>query len=162
MLVPSIFGERNNSLVPFRGFEGIFPSDPFDLSPFFDGLADVDKTLYGKHAGKVMATDVRETDEGYEVDVNVPGFKKEDIALSLENGYLTVATQKSVNKDEEKKGKIIRQERYTGAMQRSFYVGEGLTEEDIKAKFEHGVLKLSIPKKEVQPAQTSHSIMIEG
>lgn len=157
MLAPSIF--NRNEVVPF-GFEDLFTPSPFET--FFGGFPEIDKTLYGKHAGKLMATDVRETEEGYEVDINVPGFKKEDIALTLKDGYLNVATQKSVNKDEEKKGKLIRQERYMGSMSRSFYVGESITEEDVKAKFEHGVLKLTIPKKEEKIEDKSHTIAIEG
>lgn len=157
MLAPSIF--NCNKVTPF-GFEDLLTPSPFET--FFGEFPDIDKTLYGKHAGKLMATDVRETEENYEVDVNVPGFRKEDITITLKDGYLSVATQKRVNKDEEKKGKLIRQERYTGSMSRSFYVGENITEEDIKAKFEHGVLKLTIPKKEEKVEDKAHTIEIEG
>jgi HSP20 family molecular chaperone IbpA len=81
--------------------------------------------LYGKNASRLMKTDVKETDEGYEVDVDLPGFNKDEIKLDLNNGYLTISTEKSLNK--ENKGKMLRQERYVGTMQRSFYVGESIT-----------------------------------
>ena len=110
-----------------------------------------------------MKTDVKETDEGYEVDVDLPGFKKEEIKLNLANGYLTIATEKALEKKQEnKKGKVLRQERYSGTMQRSFYVGDSVTEEDIKAKYENGVLSLTIPKKELQKVNEKKQILIEG
>ncbi|MBQ4167533.1 MAG: Hsp20/alpha crystallin family protein, partial [Clostridia bacterium] len=137
MLYPTIF---NDSLF----------DDLFDITfPMVRDMGDVDKKLYGKHAAHVMKTDVHEHDEGYEVDIDLPGFKKDEITLSLENGVLTVSAAKGLDESEkDKKGKLIRQERYMGSMQRSFYVGKNLTDEDIKAKFEDGVLKLSVPKKE--------------
>ena len=108
-------------------------------------------------------TDVHEHDDHYEMHIDLPGFKKDEITLTLENGYLTVAAAKGLDMDkEDKKGKVIRQERYAGAMQRSFYVGEGITEEDIKAKYEHGVLSLTIPKKNVPQLPEKKVIMIEG
>ena len=135
MLMPSIFGEN------------LFNDDWMDF-----GFPEVDKALYGKHANNVMKTDVKETDTGYEVDIDLPGFKKDEINAQLDNGYLTISAAKGLDKDEkDKKGKYIRKERYAGAMQRSFYVGEYVTQEDIKAKFEDGVLKLEIPKKEAKP-----------
>ena len=111
-----------------------------------------------------MKTDIREHDAGYEVDIDLPGFKKDEISIELENGYLTVSAAKGLDKDEEdKKGKYIRKERYAGAMQRSFYVGEDITEEDIKAEFKHGLLKLFVPKKEAKPAvEQKKTISIEG
>ena len=112
-----------------------------------------------------MKTDVREQEDSYEVDMDLPGFKKEDLKLELQNGYLTVSAGKSLDKDEKEKktGKVIRQERYTGSMARSFYVGDEITEEDVKAKFEDGVLKLVIPKKEDKKAIEEHkTISIEG
>ncbi|MBO5985312.1 MAG: Hsp20/alpha crystallin family protein, partial [Lachnospiraceae bacterium] len=116
-----------------------------------------------KHAAQVMKTDVHEQENGYEVDIDLPGFKKDEITLSLENGYLTVGAAKGLDKDEkDKKGKLIRQERYAGSMQRSFFVGENVTEEDVKAKFEDGVLKLAIPKKEAPKIPEKKTIMIEG
>jgi HSP20 family molecular chaperone IbpA len=146
MLMPSIFGEN------------LFNDDWMDF-----GFPEVDKALYGKHAGNVMKTDVKETDTGYEVDIDLPGFKKDEINAQLDNGYLTISAAKGLDKDEkDKKGKYIRKERYAGAMSRSFYVGEGITQEDIKAKYESGILRLSIPKKEAKQVETTKRIAIEG
>ena len=143
MLLPSIFGE---SL----------------LDDWMD-FGDVERKLYGRHAANVMKTDVHEHDEGYELDIDLPGFKKDEIKLSLDNGYLSVSAAKSLDKDKKNiKGKIIRQERYAGSMQRSFYVGDNITETEIKAKFEDGVLKLSIPKKEAEKIPETKTIAIEG
>ena len=148
MLLPSIFGE--NLLDDWMDF------------PRMD-FGDVDRKLYGKRAAQVMKTDVHEHDDKYELDIDLPGFKKDEIKLSLENGYLSVSAAKGLDKEEkDKKGKLIRQERYAGAMQRSFYVGEHITEEDIKAKFEDGVLKLNVPKKEAPKVPEKKTIMIEG
>ena len=141
--------------------EGLF--DDWMRFPTFHDFDDVEKKLYGRHAAHVMKTDVHENDEGYEVDIDLPGFKKDELNLRLENGYLTVSAAKGLDKDEKsKKGRIIRQERYAGAMERSFYVGEAITEEDVKAKFEDGVLRLCIPKKDAQELPEHKSIMIEG
>ena len=126
-------------------------------------VPDIDRKLYGKHASHVMKTDVHEEDNGYEVDIDLPGFKKDEIQLSLDNGYLCVGATKARDNDKKnRKGKIIRQERYMGSMQRSFYVGDGVKEEDIKAKFEDGVLKLDIPKKEETKVPEKKLIAIEG
>ena len=127
---------------------------------FFRGFGRPEHVLYGKNASRLMKTDVKETDEGYEVDVDLPGFSKDEIKLDLNNGYLTISTEKSLNK--ENKGKMLRQERYVGTMQRSFYVGESITEDDIKAKFENGVLSLMIPKKEAPKVPEKKQILIEG
>ena len=146
MLMPSIFGEN------------LFNDDWMDF-----GFPEVDKALYGKHANNVMKTDVKETDTGYEVDIDLPGFKKDEINAQLDNGYLTISAAKGLDKDEkDKKGKYIRKERYAGAMSRSFYVGEGLTQEDIKAKYEDGILRLSVPKKEAKAVENKKYIAIEG
>ena len=111
----------------------------------------------------MMKTDIREHDAGYELDIDLPGFKKDEINVELENGYLTISATKGLDKDEQdKKGKYIRRERYAGAMQRSFYVGDEVTQEDIKAKFEDGILRLSIPKKDAQAVETKKTIAIEG
>lgn len=116
--------------------------------------------LYGKHAKNMMKTDVKETENGYEVAVDLPGFKKDEISLELKDGYLTITASKGLDKDEEdKKGRMIRQERYAGAMSRSFYVGDGITEEDVKAKFENGVLMLNIPKKEEKPQEPERKLI---
>ena len=146
MLMPSIFGEN------------LFNDDWMDF-----GFHEVDKALYGKHANNVMKTDVKETDTGYEVDIDLPGFKKDEINAQLDNGYLTISAAKGLDKDEkDKKGKYIRKERYAGAMSRSFYVGEGITQEDIKAKYEDGILRLSVPKKEAKAVEDKKYIAIEG
>ncbi len=146
MLMPSIFGEN------------LFNDDWMDF-----GFPEVDKALYGKHAGHVMKTDVKETDAGYEVDIDLPGFKKDEISAKLDDGYLTISASKGLDKDEKnKEGKYIRKERYAGAMSRSFYVGGAVTEEDIKAKYEDGILRLSIPKKETKAVENKKYIAIEG
>lgn len=151
MLYPTIFGE------------GLF-DDLMNFSfPRFRDFDDTERKLYGKNAAHVMKTDVREHDDQFEVDIDLPGFKKEEIQLNLESGYLTVSAAKALEEQKNnKQGKLIRQERYTGTMQRSFYVGENVTEEDIKAKFEDGVLKLNIPKKEAVRIPEKKTIMIEG
>jgi len=125
---------------------------------------DVDKVLYGKHAKNVMKTDVKETDNSYEVDIDLPGFKKDEIEAKLENGYLTISAAKGLDKEEkdEKDGKYIRKERYSGAMSRFFYVGDELKQEDIKAKYQDGILKLSVPKEEPKKVETTKHIAIEG
>ena len=150
MLVPSIFGEN------------LF--DDFMDFPFNDDFWGRKNPLYGKNAKRMMKTDIRETEGSYELDVDLPGSKKDEIKASLENGYLTISAAKGLDKDEkDKDGKYIRQERYAGAMSRSFYVGDEVTQEDIKAKYEDGILKLSIPKKEKKPAvEQDNHIAIEG
>ena len=148
-MLPSIFGET------------LF--DDFFGFPTFPEFRNIDKALYGKHAAREMKTDVHEHDDHYEVDIDLPGFQKDQIKLELENGYLTVSAAKGLDKDEtDKKGKVIRQERYAGALQRSFYVGDNVTEEDIAAKYENGVLKLSVPKKDAPKLPEKKVIMIEG
>ena len=146
MLMPSIFGEN------------LFNDDWMHF-----GFPEVDKALYGKHAGNVMKTDVKETEAGYEVDIDLPGFKKDEINAKLDNGYLTISAAKGLDKDEQdKNGKYIRRERYAGSMSRSFYVGEGVTEEDIKAKYEDGILRLVVPKKDAKAVENNRYIAIEG
>ncbi len=149
--LPTVFGEN---------LMDVF--DDFDRS-FFRGFDNIDHTLYGKHAQHMMKTDVKELEDSYEVDIDLPGFKKDEIHLELNNGYLTISTEKTLEKDNEgKKGKMLRQERYSGVMQRSFFVGEHLTEEDIKASYDSGVLHVIIPKKEAPKAPEKKTILIEG
>ena len=144
--MPSIFGEN------------LFNDDWMNFS-----FPEVDKELYGKHAGNVMKTDVRETDSGYEVDIDLPGFKKDEINAQLDNGYLTISASKGLDKEEKnKEGKYIRKERYAGAMSRSFYVGDEVTQTDIKARYEDGILRLSVPKKEKKAVENNKYIAIEG
>ncbi|MCR4778393.1 MAG: Hsp20/alpha crystallin family protein [Lachnospiraceae bacterium] len=124
---------------------------------------DIDRKLYGKHASNMMKTDVHEHDNAYEMDIDLPGFKKEEIDLSLDNGYLIVSAAKGIDKEsKDNKGKLIRQERYSGSMQRSFYIGDNVTEDEIKAKFENGVLRLNIPKKDAKKVAEKKLIAIEG
>ena len=149
MLMPSIFREN------------LF-DDWFDFPDFRD-LDLTERNLYGRHADRLMKTDVHEHDDHYEVDIDLPGFAKDEITIELNDGYLTISAAKGLDKDEnDKKGKLIRQERYAGAMQRSFYVSENVTEEEIKASFKHGVLSLNIPKKEAKAVPEKKTIMIEG
>ena len=128
----------------------------FDDFPFWDDREEkkMEKKLYGRRAKNLMKTDIKETEKDYEVIIDLPGFKKNEVHASLENGYLTISAEKGLNQDEKEKksGRYIRKERYAGACQRSFYVGDQLTEEDIKGEFKHGILKLTIPKKEAKPA----------
>ena len=149
--LPTVFGEN---------LMDVF--DDFDRS-FFRGFGNVDHALYGKQAQHMMKTDVKELEDSYEVDIDLPGFKKDEIHLELNNGYLTISTEKTLEKDNEgKKGKMLRQERYSGVMQRSFFVGEHLTEEDIKASYDSGVLHVIIPKKDAPKAPEKKTILIEG
>ena len=146
MLMPSIFGEN------------LFNEDWMNF-----GFPEVDKALYGKHASHEMKTDVRETDSGYEVDIDLPGFKKDEINIQLDNGYLSISAAKGLDKDEQdKEGKYIRKERYAGSMSRSFYVGNAITQDDIKAKYESGILRLSVPKKAAEEIESAKRIAIEG
>ena len=110
----------------------------------------------------MMKTDVKETDQGYELDIELPGYKKEDVRAQLKDGYLTVQAAKNMNNDEKnEQGAYIRRERYAGTMSRSFYVGDNVTEEDIHAKFEDGILKLSVPKKEAKKVEENKYITIQ-
>ena len=146
MLMPSVYGR-----------------DFFDDLMDGFGFPDVNKKLYGRHAKNMMKTDLRETDEGYEVIMDLPGFKKDEIEIQLENGYLTVSAAKGLDKDEaDKKGKYICRERYAGEMSRSFYVGEDILDTDIHARFENGILKLDVPKKEAKAVETKKHVAIEG
>ena len=150
MMLPKLFGEN------------LFDDDWMDF-PFEKEFFGKRNPLYGKNAKNMMKTDIRETDDNYEIDVDLPGFKKDEINATLEDGYLTISAAKGLDKDEkDKKGKYIRQERYAGAMSRSFYVGTGITQEDVKAKYENGILKLTVPKKQPETVQKKNYIAIEG
>ena len=146
-MLPSIFGENL-----FDDFFG----DSFEKN-FFGGR----NPLYGKHAKHLMKTDVKEMADHYEVDIDLPGFKKDEVNVSLENGYLTISAAKGLDKDEkDKHGRYIRQERYSGTCSRSFYVGDVDTK-DVTAKYEDGILKLSIPRTDVKAVENSNRIAIE-
>ena len=130
----------------------------------FPAFEDVDKELYGKHAKNLMKTDVKDTENGYEVDIDLPGFKKDEIKVKLEDGVLTISAAKGLDKDEkDKKGSYLRRERYAGSMSRSFYVGDHVTVEDIHPKYENGILSFSVPKAENKPIEEKNKyIAIEG
>ncbi len=150
MMMPSIFGEN------------LF--DDFMEDFAFPAFSDIDKKLYGKHANNLMKTDVKETDTGYEVDIDLPGFKKDEITMRLEDGYLTINAAKGLDKEEKnEKGKFVRRERYAGNLSRSFYVGENVKEEDIHPKYENGILSFRVPKEDQKAVEEKkHYISIEG
>lgn len=142
MLWPSMFGEN------------LF-DDFFNDFPFYDDKNEkkVEKKLYGHNAKNLMKTDIKETADNYKLIIDLPGFKKDEVQASLENGYLTISAKKGLDTDTEKEsGRYIRRERYAGACERSFFVGEHISQEDIKGEFKHGILKLTIPKKKAVPA----------
>ena len=154
MLAPSIFEE--NFMDELFGF------------PYMKELGsmehDMERKLYGRKASRMMKTDIREKDDNYEISIDLPGFKKEDITVELDNGYITINASKNLDKDENnKKGKLLRQERYAGSMTRSFYVGENVEKEDVDANYRHGVLNLTIPKKAIEKKiPEKNLIAIEG
>lgn len=147
MLMPSIFGE---SLI----------------EDFFGDFARPARAIarYNTPTTNVMRTDIKESDNGFELAIDLPGYKKEDVKAELKDGYLTISAEtKEDNEKQDESGKYIRRERYNGTCSRSFYVGEELTQEDIRARFEDGILKLSVPKKEIQPkVEETKYIPIEG
>ena len=138
-------------------FDDLF-NDTFERS-----LWNTDKTLYGKNAGRIMKTDVHETEDSYELAIDLPGFKKDDIGIELKDGYLTVTASKGLDKEEEDKKtrRVIRQERFVGTSQRTFYVGD-VKPEEVKCRYESGVLMIEVPKKDVKKVEGPHTIMIEG
>jgi len=151
----------NTMLYPKLFNDDLF-DDFFDF-PRFRTPAEAEHKLYGKHAAGLMKTDIRDKDGNYELDIDLPGFKKDEISLTLDNGYLLVGARKMVNEEEkDDQGKLLRQERYSGAMQRSYYVGESIDENDVKAKFEDGVLRLTFPKEKEPEIPEKKTIMIEG
>ena len=146
-LLPSIFGENL--------FDEFF-NDPFAL------MTSGRDPLYGKHAKNLMKTDVRELDGSYEIDIDLPGFKKDEVDIQLQDGCLTISAAKGLDKDEkDKQGRYIRQERYAGSVSRSFYVGEDVKPADVKASFEDGILKLSVPKAEAKQLPENTTIAIQ-
>ena len=148
-MMPSILGENL--------FDEFFDDD-FPMIP----MRSIRNPLYGKNAKNLMKTDVRETDNTYELDVDLPGFKKDEVQLDLKDGYLTISAAKGLDKDQEdKKGKYIRQERYAGACSRSFFVGEGIEPRDVSAKFEDGILRVSLPKQVKKELPRNSTIAIE-
>ena len=148
MMMPSIFGEN------------LFDDDWMNF-PFEQDFWGKKNPLYGKHAKNLMKTDVRETKNSYEVDVDLPGFKKDEIKLELDNGYLTISAAKGLDKDETDKetGKYIRRERYAGNLSRSFYIGD-VKQEDVKAAFKNGILSISVPKEDKKAKEEKKYITI--
>ena len=146
MLLPSIFNDN------------LF-DDFFDF-PFYDDKADrkIQRKLYGHHAGNLMKTDIRELADGYELQMELPGYKKEEVQAALHKGYLTISAAKSA--EETVEGKYLRRERYTGSCQRSFYVGEYLRQEDIRASFQNGILTLFVPKEDKTKTEEKKYITI--
>ena len=145
-MVPSIYGENM-----FDEF--------FDNNGFFGSHGP----LFGKNSKNLMKTDIRETDDAksYRFSVDLPGFEKDEIHVDVKDGYLTVSAEKGLDKDEEdKKGRVLRQERYAGACSRSFYVGD-VKPEDIKAKYEDGVLTILVPKHDLKKLTSSSKVTIE-
>ena len=145
-------------------FPVLFGENLFDelFDDAFRPMWDMDRALYGKHARAVMKTDVRETDSGYELDIDLPGFKKDEVKLDLKDGYLTISAAKGLDRDEkDKQGRYIRQERYAGQCSRSFYVGDSIQPADVHAKFEDGILKLTLPKAAQEKLPEHNTIAIE-
>ena len=152
MLTPSVFEEN-------------FIDDLFGLpmKEFDDMERNMERKLYGRKASRMMKTDIREKDDSYEVAIDLPGFKKDQIDLQLQNGYLTITASKGLEEeDKDKKGKIVHQERYEGSMTRSFYIGENVKEDDVQAKFEDGVLTLDFPKEKPVALPERKTIQIQG
>mgnify|MGYP002550256094 CR=1 FL=1 len=149
-----------------RMMPSIFGEDLFDEwmdFPFEKEFFGRKNPLYGKNEKNLMKTDVKETEDSFEIDIDLPGFKKENVTARLENGYLTIQASKGLDKDkEDKEGKYIRRERYAGTMSRSFFVGEDVAQEDIHAKYEDGILRLSVPKKAPKKIENTGYISIEG
>ena len=142
----------------------LFGENLFDelFDDAFRPMWDMDRALYGKHARAVMKTDVRETDSGYELDIDLPGFKKDEVKLDLKDGYLTISAAKGLDRDEkDTQGRYIRQERYAGQCSRSFYVGDSIQPTDVHAKFEDGILKLTLPKAAQEKLPEHNTIAIE-
>ncbi len=145
MMMPSIFGENL-----------------FD--DFFDTVSKPIKAFRQNPIPQVMRTDVRESDKGFTLDIDLPGYKKEDISAELKDGYLTVSANTSEeNEEKTDEGTYIRRERTFGSCSRSFYIGEDIEESEVKAKFEDGILKVFVPKKEIEPqVEQRKYISIEG
>ena len=147
-MLPSIFGENL--------FDDFF-SDPFEMM-----MPQSRNPLYGKHAKNLLKTDVRETENSFEVDMDLPGFKKDEVNLELKDGYLTVSADKALDKDKkDNEGRYIRQERWSGSCSRSFYVGDAVKPEDVHAQFENGILQIALPKQEQKQLPSTTAIAIE-
>ena len=149
-MLPRIFGEKL--------FDD-WMNDDFPFTGAFPAMGQ----MFGKHEKNLMKTDVKENADGFVVDIDLPGYKKEDIKAELNDGYLTVSANRSYEHDDDKdKDHYIRRERFTGSCSRTFYVGDGVKQEDIKARFENGILTLMVPKKDEKKLPQSSQIAIEG
>lgn len=159
MMTPSLFHDD------FDLFDRLYQNPWFGFNDH--EFRNLEKKLYGHRAKNVMNTDIKESDSEYEMTVDLPGFNKDEVSVALENGYLTISAAKDLNRDEKEnedakeKGNYIRRERYSGSCERSFYVGEALSVEDIKASFRHGILTLNIPKKDRKQIENSKYVAIE-
>lgn len=141
-------------------YPAFFDDDFFD--DFDRAFAPQKNPLYGRHAKNMMKTDIRETDDAYLLDLELPGFRKDEINVRLENGYLTISAEKAVEADADKTaGKVLRKERYEGSLERSFYVGESVRPEEISASYENGVLQLSVPKRTARKDPEKKTIEIQ-
>lgn len=148
MYAPSIF---NNNFVDS------FFNDSFDSA--FDNMF---RSAFGNANTTAMSTDIQDLGDSYQMEMELPGYEKQDLKADLKNGYLTISAEhNSENNEQDENGRFVRRERYTGHCQRSFYVGEGVRQEDIKASFENGILKLVIPKKEAPAVEEQKYIAIE-
>lgn len=160
MMTPSLFHDD------FDFFNRLYRNPWFGFND--REFKDLEKKLYGRRAKNVMNTDIKESASGYEMTIDLPGFSKDEVSVALENGYLTISAAKALNQEEDKgedaeeKGSYIRRERYCGSCQRSFYVGEVLSVEDIRAAFSQGILTLFIPKKDKKAVEANKYIAIEG
>lgn len=149
MLTPSIFGDN------------LFDNWMEDFA--FPRFADMDKAVFGKNTNNLMKTDVKDNGDGYTVDIDLPGFKKDEIKMQLDDGYLTVSAVKEINQeDKNEEGKYVRRERYAGSMSRSFYVGKNVREDDIHPKYEDGILTFCLPKEDKRVEEQKRYIAIEG
>ena len=138
--------------------------DFFDaFNPFWDDRAferEMDRSArnaFGKRGANMMKTDVKQTENGYDVAVDLPGCKKEDVQLDLQDGYLTIQAVRSHSNDEkDKDGHYLRRETFSGTCSRSFYIGDSVRKEDVHARFEDGVLHISLPAPQQQPELPAH------
>ena len=148
-------------MLPMMFSENLF--DDLFNDAFGRTMWNADKALYGKNAARIMKTDVHETEDSYELAVDLPGFKKDEIGIELKDGYLTITASKGVDKEEEDKKtrRVIRQERFAGTSQRTFYVGD-VRPEEVRCRYESGVLMIEVPKKDARRVESPHTIMIEG
>ena len=137
----------------------------FVPNTWMDNLADEvlkDPFFRKNNVPAVMKTDIREREDGYLLDIELPGFKKEEIKMELEDGYLTIAAARTAsNEERSEQGKLVRQERFSGSCTRTYFIGEEMNVEDIKARYENGELKVFVPKKDPQALHTKKTISIE-